>query len=170
MIDPVREDGAEYAWAGPPDVGSEGLVMGIYRTIVVGTDGSDSSFLAVDRAAEVAQESAATLVIVCAYGDEHKTVGRSFAPDQPDDPGPSEDAVRTAGERAVARGASDIERVVIEGEAVSSLLSVVGERHADLLVVGNKGLNRIAGRLLGSVPADVSRRAACDVLIVHTVS
>ena len=38
-----------------------------------------------------------------------------------------------------------------------------------LLVVGNCGLNTLAGRLLGSVPADVSRRAPCDVLIVHTV-
>jgi nucleotide-binding universal stress UspA family protein len=35
--------------------------------------------------------------------------------------------------------------------------------------VGNRGLNTLAGRILGSVPADVSRRAACDVLIVHTV-
>ena len=143
--------------------------MAIYRTVVVGTDGSDSSFLAVERAAEVAQESAAKLVIVCAYGDELKTVGRSFAPDEPEDPGPSEDAVRTAGERAAARGASDIDQVVVEGEPVKALISVVGELHADLLVVGNKGLNRIAGRLLGSVPADVSRRAPCDVLIVHTV-
>jgi nucleotide-binding universal stress UspA family protein len=39
---------------------------------------------------------------------------------------------------------------------------------ADLLVVGNVGLSTIAGRLLGSVPANVSRRAKVDVLIVHT--
>ena len=26
----------------------------------------------------------------------------------------------------------------------------------------------LAGRLLGSVPANISHRAACDVLIVHT--
>ena len=37
-----------------------------------------------------------------------------------------------------------------------------------LLVVGNVGLSTIAGRLLGSVPANVSRRAKVDVLIVHT--
>jgi nucleotide-binding universal stress UspA family protein len=35
-------------------------------------------------------------------------------------------------------------------------------------VVGNVGLNTIAGRLLGSVPANVARRAKSDVLIVHT--
>ncbi len=32
-------------------------------------------------------------------------------------------------------------------------------RKADLLVVGNVGLSTIAGRLLGSVPANVARRA-----------
>jgi nucleotide-binding universal stress UspA family protein len=133
--------------------------MGVYQTVVVGTDGSDSSFSAVDRAAEVAHESGAKLVILCAYGDDYKLIG----------PGPSQDAVRTASERAAAHGASNVEQVVVEGEPVKSLVSAVGERNADLLVVGNKGLNRIAGRLLGSVPADVSKRAPCDVLIVHTV-
>lgn len=133
--------------------------MAVYQTILVGTDGSDSSFRAVERAAEVAHESAAKLVIVCAYGDQYKLLG----------PGPSEKTLRTASERAAAHGASDIEQVVIEGEPVKSLISALGDHNADLLVVGNKGLNRMAGRLLGSVPADVSRRAPCDVLIVHTV-
>ncbi|PWD40958.1 universal stress protein, partial [Gordonia paraffinivorans] len=44
----------------------------------------------------------------------------------------------------------------------------VNDVKADLLVVGNRGLNSIAGRLLGSVPADVARKSSCDVLIVHT--
>ena len=39
---------------------------------------------------------------------------------------------------------------------------------AKLLVVGNVGLSTIAGRLLGSVPANVARRSKTDVLIVHT--
>jgi nucleotide-binding universal stress UspA family protein len=149
--------------------------MGAYQTIVVGTDGSDSSFRAVDRAAEVAAESSAKLVIVCAYmparrrevaeaqdvlGDEaYQVVGSA----------PAEETLRTAAERAAARGAGNVERVPVEGEPVRSLIYSLGEYRADLLVVGNRGLNTLAGRLLGSVPADVSRKAPCDVLIVHTV-
>ncbi|MGG7614308.1 universal stress protein, partial [Streptomyces sp. ZG43] len=34
--------------------------------------------------------------------------------------------------------------------------------------VGNRGLRSLAGRLLGSVPADIARKAPVDVLIVHT--
>jgi nucleotide-binding universal stress UspA family protein len=40
---------------------------------------------------------------------------------------------------------------------------------ADLVVVGNVGLNTLSGHILGSVPQKVTRRAGLDVLIVHTV-
>jgi nucleotide-binding universal stress UspA family protein len=36
------------------------------------------------------------------------------------------------------------------------------------VVAGNRGLAGIKGRLLGSVPADATRRSECDVLVVHT--
>ena len=149
--------------------------MSAYQTVMVGTDGSDSSYRAVDRAAEVARDAAAKLVIVCAYtpatrrqvaaaedvlgDDAYQVVGSS----------PAEETLRTATERAAAQGARAVERLAVEGEPVKSLLGAIDEHQADLLVVGNRGLNTLAGRLLGSVPADVSRRAPCDVLIVHTV-
>ena len=149
--------------------------MGAYQTVLVGTDGSDSSYRAVDRAAEIARDATARLVIVCAYepatprevaaagdvlGDEAFSVVGSA---------PAEETLRTAAERAAARGAGKIERVAVAGEPVKSLVSALEEHHADLLVIGNRGLNTLAGRLLGSVPAAVSRRSPCDVLIVHTV-
>jgi nucleotide-binding universal stress UspA family protein len=34
--------------------------------------------------------------------------------------------------------------------------------------MGTRGINTLSGRLLGSVPSDVTQRAPCDVLIVHT--
>jgi hypothetical protein len=40
--------------------------MGAYQTVLVGTDGSDS-YRAVDRAAEIARDTTARLVIVRAY-------------------------------------------------------------------------------------------------------
>jgi len=149
--------------------------MGAYQTVLVGTDGSDSSYRAVDRAAQIARDAAARLVIVCAYqaasprevaaagdvlGDEAYSVAGSA---------PAEETLRTAAERAAAHGAAKIERVSVAGEPVKSLISAAEEYQADLLVVGNRGLNTLAGRLLGSVPATVSRRSPCDVLIVHTV-
>jgi len=56
----------------------------------------------------------------------------------------------------------------VQGKPVDVLRDVAEARKADLLVVGSVGLNTLAGRILGSVPADVARRAGIDVLIVHT--
>src|SRR4051812_2313121 len=81
---------------------------------------------------------------------------------------PADDALRAARERAVAAGAKDVEEVAVAGDAVDTLLDLAGSREADLVVVGNRGLGSLAGRLLGSVPASLSHRARCDVLIVHT--
>lgn len=61
------------------------------------------------------------------------------------------------------------ERSVV-GAPVNVLVQVAEEVHADLMVVGNVGLNSVAGRLLGSVPSEVSRRVKTDVLIVHTAN
>ena len=49
-------------------------------------------------------------------------------------------------------------------------MSIVTDYSAELLVVGNRGINSLTGRLLGSVPADVARQSDCDVMIVHTVA
>lgn len=56
----------------------------------------------------------------------------------------------------------------MEGDAVDVISRLAKERRADLVVVGNRGLNSLAGRILGSVPANLSHRSPCDVLIVHT--
>jgi nucleotide-binding universal stress UspA family protein len=77
--------------------------------------------------------------------------------------------LQEARDRAKAAGAQDIEERAIVGAAVDALVNLAEEVDADLLVVGNVGLDTVAGRLLGSVPATVARRAKIDILIVHTV-
>ncbi|MFC4856657.1 universal stress protein [Actinophytocola glycyrrhizae] len=149
--------------------------MTAYQTVVVGTDGSDSSYLAVDRAARIAADADATLVIACAYHPaRQEDVSRAqdvLGPDvayQVVGSSPAEETVRTAAERAKKQGATKIDTVVVDGEPVATLTKVVKERAADLLVVGNRGLNSLAGRLLGSVPSEAARKSGVDVLIVHT--
>jgi nucleotide-binding universal stress UspA family protein len=149
--------------------------MTAYQTVVVGTDGSDSSYLAVDRAAKIAADADATLVIACAYHparqeDVNRAVDElgSDVAYQVVGSSPAEDSVRTAAERAKKQGATKIDTVVVDGEPVPTLTKIVTERDADLLVVGNRGLNTLAGRILGSVPSEAARKSTVDVLIVHT--
>lgn len=147
--------------------------MSAYRTVVVGTDGSDSSLRAVDRAGEIAKGSGAKLIVATAYfphaddlraadvlkDESYLTSGNA----------PIYAILREARDRAQAAGVADVEERAIVGPPVDALVDLATEVKADLLVVGNLGLSTIAGRLLGSVPANVARRAKTDVLIVHTI-
>jgi nucleotide-binding universal stress UspA family protein len=147
-----------------------------YSRVLVGTDGSASSFTAVERAAALARDSGATLLLVCAY---HPLSGRTLAEARQELGGeaykvsgsnPAEDLLREAADRARAVGAEQIDTAAVEGDPVDALLRVAEQQDVDLVVVGNRGLNSLAGRILGSVPANISHRARCDVLIVHTTS
>ncbi|MDO3649204.1 MULTISPECIES: universal stress protein [Nocardia] len=149
--------------------------MTAYRTIVVGTDGSDSSYVAVEKAAALAGDADATLVLACAYfptDDRDVAAAADVLKDeayQVRGSAPTNEILHVAREKAVAAGAKNIVDRAIVGEPVDSLLDLVKETKADLLVVGNRGLNTLTGRLLGSVPSDVARKSRSDVLIVHTV-
>jgi nucleotide-binding universal stress UspA family protein len=148
--------------------------MGGYQTVVVGTDGSDSSLRAVERAGQLASGPGAKLIVASAFipapedtraadmlkDESYKVAGNA----------PVYEILREARERATAAGAAEVEERAVEGAPVDALVDLVAEVGADLLVVGNLGLNTIAGRLLGSVPANVARRSKCDVLIVHTTT
>ncbi|KGM19140.1 MULTISPECIES: universal stress protein [Corynebacterium] len=143
----------------------------MYNTILVGTDGSKSSFLAVRRAAGIAHAVGARLVLASAYykasadamaasrGESRTVVGDDVA----------EEILGDAKAVAMEEGVSEPKLVLQEGSPVEALIAVATKEQADLLVVGNRGINSLTGRLLGSVPADAARQAQCDVMIVHTV-
>jgi nucleotide-binding universal stress UspA family protein len=145
-----------------------------YSKVLVGTDGSQTSFRAVERAAQVAADAGATLLIASAFqplserdrdravnqlgDDAYKVMGSN----------PADDALRDAAALARKAGAATIETVAEPGDPVDILVALIDARKVGLCVVGNRGLNSLAGRLLGSVPANISHRASCDVLIVRT--
>ncbi|MBN9644574.1 universal stress protein [Corynebacterium mendelii] len=145
--------------------------MSQYSTIVVGTDGSKSSMLAVQRAAAIAAAFDATLVIGCAFYESKEAASKTLRQDSVtvlgDDPAAENLQKATKAAREV--GATEIKTSQKPGTPVEALMAIVNEFHADLLVVGNRGINSLTGRLLGSVPADVARQSQCDVMIVHTV-
>ncbi|BBX91659.1 universal stress protein [Mycolicibacterium boenickei] len=160
--------------------------MSTYRTILVGTDGSDSSLRAVHRAGEIAAQENAKLIVASAHQPVAEKGGWSRAP-SPDHvvdtraedslkregyrmhgAAPVYEILQAARDRAKAAGATDIVERAVEGAPVDALVKLAKEIDADLIVVGDIGLDSVAGRLLGSVPATIARRVKIDILIVHT--
>jgi nucleotide-binding universal stress UspA family protein len=146
-----------------------------YRTIVVGTDGSDLASPTVARAAWLATHDDADLVIVCAYAAlSRREEARNVAtvggdPRAGQVPGRSAASMAIADAVAVAKqqSATITAALLIDAEPASALLAAAQERHADLIVVGALRDSSVADRLLGTVATEVVRRAPCEVLVVR---
>jgi nucleotide-binding universal stress UspA family protein len=136
----------------------------VISTVAVGTDGSETASEAVKQAAEFARRFDAKLVLLSAFrnGPPPPDTGEanwSYSPAA---------AVRellSRTESEMNQQGIDCTTAVDEGDAADVLVRLAGECDADILVIGNKGMQR---RILGSVPNSVTHKAGCSVLVVKT--
>ena len=146
----------------------------MYKSLVVGTDGSDTAKEAVRQATELAKALGAKVHLVSAYEPVSETRLREERIQVPEDlqwmVNPREDVEATLREAAEGMEAAGVEVVTYarEGDPADAILDVAEEQNADLIVVGNKGMTGARRFLLGSVPNKVSHHAPCSVLIVRT--
>jgi nucleotide-binding universal stress UspA family protein len=127
--------------------------------ILVGTDTSARAERAVEEAARLARAEDAELIVL--YVKLPVDAREVFDPQKPTDPGRY-----LAGLRNRFLG-TRIRRE--EGDAAEQIVEVARQEGADLIVVGNRGLDeRRQHRSLRSVPARVAHRAPCSVYIVDT--
>jgi len=62
---------------------------------------------------------------------------------------------------------AEIHTELIEGDPAESIIEVAKTRHSDVIVMGSRGLGRLAGLVLGSTSQKVVSHAPCPVLIVR---
>jgi nucleotide-binding universal stress UspA family protein len=138
-------------------------------TIAVGTDGSASATEAVRMAADIARRFDAKLVLVGAFLKSGK------APmDRGGDPAEVQWAfsssarvqeILTRSENELKQDGIACSTLVDEGDPAEVIVRLAEECGADLLVIGNRGMQR---RVLGSVPNTITHRAPCSVLVAKT--
>jgi nucleotide-binding universal stress UspA family protein/nitrite reductase/ring-hydroxylating ferredoxin subunit len=125
-----------------------------YRTIMVGTDGSETAVLAVRAVTRLAKRFGAVVHVVCAHGngvDEQTAV----------------EVLRYARE---AVRAQDVETKthMRAGPAPTAIKELAAHHGVDLIVVGNVGMGKARRFKLGGIAEQVAHEAPCDVLIIHT--
>jgi nucleotide-binding universal stress UspA family protein len=146
----------------------------MFRSIVVGTDGSDTATEAVRQAVDLAGAIGAKLELVSAYEPVPENRLREERRSAPEDIqwaiNPREDVDATLeAAAAIAREAGvGVEVYPRQGDPADAVLDVAEEREADLIIVGNKGMTGAKRFLLGSVPNKISHHAPCSVLIIRT--
>jgi nucleotide-binding universal stress UspA family protein/nitrite reductase/ring-hydroxylating ferredoxin subunit len=127
-----------------------------YRKIVVGTDGSQTAAVAQRAATALAREFDAELVVTHAVDPSGYDASRA------------EEILNTAVEWSIAEGArARGERRA--GNPAEVLVETANRNEADLVVLGNRGMGRRAGRFVtGGVPDRLSHGSPTDLLIVRT--
>ncbi len=143
----------------------------MYTSIVVGTDGSETAAIAVGQALEMAKLGGAALHVVHAYHPVN-AVGAALGAIDTDavSAALAENGVAVCADAAAAAEQAGVscEVHVLPGDPSEALISVTEAVHADLLVVGNRGMTGMKRFVLGSVPNKISHHAHCSVLIVDT--
>jgi len=137
--------------------------MADYR-IVVGIDGSDGSYLALDWALREAELRGASVRLV------H---GWAFVASTMDPTGAALAECERAGEEilgeAVARVKASHPKISVTSELRSTSPSealIEASHDADLVVVGTRGRGGFVGLLLGSVSHQVVHHAVCAVAVI----
>ena len=144
-------------------------------SILVGTDGSSSAGVAVQRAVQLAGTFGCRLLIISAYAPGPTKPGLEV-----DDGLDAEsrwtsnirdetlELLRAAERSARESGIDSVETFARVGDGADAILDIAEEQGCDLIVVGHTGLTGATRFLLGSVPSKVSHYAPCSVLIVRS--
>jgi nucleotide-binding universal stress UspA family protein len=146
----------------------------MFKSIVVGTDGSETANEAVRQATELAKAVGSSVDLVSAYEPVSSARLREEAQQVPKDmewmvnPREDVDATLKAAAEEVAEAGVEVQSFAREGDPADAILDVAEERKSDLIIVGNKGMTGAKRFLLGSVPNKVSHHAPCSVLIIRT--
>jgi nucleotide-binding universal stress UspA family protein len=146
----------------------------MFKSIVVGTDGSDTATQAVRQAVDLAKSVGAKLELVSAYEPVPSQRLQEERRQAPEDMqwaiSPREDVDATLEAAASVAREAGVEVAVFarQGDPADAIIDVAEEQGADLVIVGNKGMTGAKRFLLGSVPNKVSHHAPCSVLIIRT--
>jgi nucleotide-binding universal stress UspA family protein/nitrite reductase/ring-hydroxylating ferredoxin subunit len=126
-----------------------------YRKIVAGTDGSKTASVAVSVAARLAVRTGADLHLVMGWQPPEIDADKA-------------EAILAKAQEAVAQPKLTVTGEHHIGQGAAIILDAARRRHADLVVMGNKGMGKARRIGLGAVPDQVAHQATCDVLIVRT--
>jgi nucleotide-binding universal stress UspA family protein len=146
----------------------------VYKSIVVGTDGSETAAKAVETAAALARSSGATLHIVSAARlPSAAMLGADVAGMAAGWSGDDAELIKKEVEQILATAATSADGVPVEtytefNDPAEALLDIATRVNADLIVVGNRGMTGRGRFLLGTVPNKISHHAPCSLLIVKT--
>lgn len=138
------------------------MVLGLFRRIVVGYDGSEHSRRALDFAVDLAKRYGAvihviTVVDIASISSDPAAVGivRDAA-----------NQISSEASERLSRDNVDHSVYIRQGDPGDEIIKLAEEVKADLIIVGSRGLSTLKRIFLGSVSQKVVSRSRVPVLVV----
>ena len=139
-----------------------------FKTILVATDFSDASTLALEYARVLAQRFGAGLRVLHVVETPHPIGSEFYVPEVES---VTEHAVQRAQQQLAATLAAvsgdDVIGQVLVGNAARKIVEYANDHDIDVIVMGTHGRGAIAHLLVGSVAERVVRTAPCPVFTVR---
>jgi len=140
----------------------------MFNHIVLAADGSEHGLRAAKVAGDLARAiSAEELRVVVAYDPVPPYLGEPNLQNAINARVLESDTILKAALAEVGEVPSEIQTEILEGSPAEAIVEVATVRNSDVIVMGSRGLGRLAGALLGSNAQKVVSHAPCPVLIVR---
>jgi nucleotide-binding universal stress UspA family protein len=146
------------------------------KKIMIATDGSDCSRLAVDKGIELAQLSGGTVYAIYVVSTDYLSPidGDSFSMGVDPYWMSMQEAWKTQGQQAVnyVKGLGEmkginVESVLLQGNPSDELIRYAEEKKMDIIIMGTLGKTGLDRLLLGSVAGNVVRHSKVPVMVVR---
>jgi nucleotide-binding universal stress UspA family protein len=140
----------------------------MFERILLAVDGSDQALHAAQMAAELARamESQQLRIVVC-FDPIPAYLGQPNLQRVVDGRVVEAQEILERAIEVVGEIPGEIHTELIEDHPAEAILEVARTRQSDVIVMGSRGLGRIAGMVLGSTSQKVVSHAPCPVLIVR---
>ncbi|WP_162798438.1 universal stress protein [Sulfitobacter sp. SK012] len=147
----------------------------MFKEIIVGVDGSDTSKTAIGIACDLAKHYDGTVTLVhVPHAESAAFVVGAMAGYHAATLKPTLSEIEQAGrqildnasEIAAGTGCKAVKTHLAHGDAVTEILACADKTGADLIVTGRRGLNAVSSLLLGSTTQRINHSAKCACLSV----
>ena len=140
----------------------------MFENILLSVDGSEHALRAAKMAGDLARSiNAKQLRIVVAYDPVPAYLGDPNLQQAINARLEQSKIVLDAATQAVGAVSCEIHTELLEGSPAEAIIEVARTRDSDVIVMGARGLGRIATAVLGSTSQKVVAHATCPVLIVR---
>ena len=140
----------------------------MFERILLAVDGSEHALHAARVAAELARamKSEQLRIVICFDGIP-SYLGEPNLEKMVDQKVLKANEVLRQAVEAVGEIPAEIHTELIEGDPAEAIIEVAKTRDSNVIVMGSRGLGRLAGLVLGSTSQKVVSHAPCPVLIVR---